>query len=84
MDLALVLATDFECFLSVVGCQDGVPFFRQHQRDQISDHRVVFGKQYDALLRFHKMQPSLGGVRSSGQRPLVFGCPAEVGNQNWG
>jgi hypothetical protein len=46
MDWALVLATDFECFLSVVRCQDGVPFSRQHQRHQVADHRVVFGKQY--------------------------------------
>src|SRR5215472_18658618 len=59
MDLVLELAADFECFLSVLGCQDGVPFSRQYQPDQIPDHRLVFGNQYDSLLVFHKYESSL-------------------------
>src|SRR5215468_2359196 len=58
MDWLLELAAEFECFLSVLGCQDGVPFCREHQPDQIPNHGLIFGKQYDGFPGFHKHESS--------------------------
>ena len=75
MDWILERAADFECFLSVVGGQNGVPFFGEHQPDQIPNDGIVFGEQYDGLFRFHKRSRGLYALRALNFRALLTRNP---------
>src|SRR5215831_8087066 len=73
--------TKLQRFLSVVGCQDGVTLFRQHQSNKVPDHRLIFGKQDHSLVRFH--HPShLGHTQVQNMPPSSTANDLSIGRNN--
>ena len=63
--------TNLQRFLSVVGRQEGVTLFLQHQSDEVPDHGLIFGKQDHSLFYF-PLRLTSGRL----MRPFLWGTGA--------